>query len=369
MYNIYLNPDSKFALTPGMRGLIVMPPAHPTSWIHSSLIPWNFGVTQILQPFFSNEEFFEDLVSLRPEYTLAAPAQSLALLSTDIKENSLSHMKDIWTGGEPILRKEAIAINKKLEYAGVQHHILKIGYGMSEFGTIALLSNDNRENLANWNGKPLLGVNARILDANGREIKGAGRGELEIKTPARMKGYFNNSEETAKFFTSDGYGRTHDIAKRDKDGNYVVLGRSDDSFVDNEGNKHYLFDIENILSECDVVQENEAQKLVINTKEIVVVHIVLTNDYTDKRIEGLQKIISTISICHLSENAKPKAYRFVKDFGTNPISHKRDWQALRHIRDGYYNVDERGIYKISFPVEGSGQKRYLPDDETIVIYE
>ena len=75
------------------------------------------------------------------------------------------------------------------------------------------------------------------------------RGNLEVKTPCRMKGYFKQPDLTAEFFTDDGFAITGDIAIRDENGYYDVLGRASDSILASDGSKVFLFDIEEMIYE------------------------------------------------------------------------------------------------------------------------
>jgi len=71
------------------------------------------------------------------------------------------------------------------------------------------------------------GVDLRIVDANGAE---ADEGVLQIRSPAMMNGYHNRPDIPVPF-TRDGYYNTGDVFRRDADGFYYFIGRTDDMFV------------------------------------------------------------------------------------------------------------------------------------------
>jgi acyl-CoA synthetase (AMP-forming)/AMP-acid ligase II len=69
------------------------------------------------------------------------------------------------------------------------------------------------------------GVQAKVIDAEGKELSNHEPGELCLRGPNVMKTYFNAPEQTQAAFTADGWLRTGDIGHRDNDGFYFVTGR------------------------------------------------------------------------------------------------------------------------------------------------
>jgi len=69
------------------------------------------------------------------------------------------------------------------------------------------------------------GCEAQIIDAELRPLPDGQTGELAIRGPNVMRGYFKNEEATAAAFTPDGWMRTGDLGHRDSDGFFFVTGR------------------------------------------------------------------------------------------------------------------------------------------------
>jgi len=69
------------------------------------------------------------------------------------------------------------------------------------------------------------GCEAQIIDAELRPLPDGQTGELAIRGPNVMRGYFKNEEATAAAFTPDGWLRTGDLGHRDSDGFFFVTGR------------------------------------------------------------------------------------------------------------------------------------------------
>ncbi len=232
---------------------------------------------------------------------------------------------------------------------------LIVCYGMSEIGpAIAMGIGDST--LVNKVGKLLPGVKARRRKDNGQLAGVNERGLLEVDVSGAktaMKGYFQKPELTEEFWTEDWYAKTGDVAIRDEDGNYEVLGRGKDYFIDENGSKHYLFDIENFVYKDESVLEAEAVKLFVKDQklQIPVIHIVL-KDRAKENAENILKRITENAEKSLNQAERPLGYRFIDAFGTNPISTKRDYLTLAAIRDGYYTVKDGQICEIEFPETG-----------------
>ncbi len=81
------------------------------------------------------------------------------------------------------------------------------------------------------------GVEARLLDANGRVIEGAGSGHLQFRGPMLSDGYWRNAEATRELF-DDGWLVTGDLAERDDGGHYFIRGRLKDVVIRGGFNIH-----------------------------------------------------------------------------------------------------------------------------------
>jgi long-chain acyl-CoA synthetase len=326
----------------GDRNLILIPPNHPTSFMLSMVVPWNLGVTQVLQPIYNKNTFLDDLRKLKPQVVaVAAPSHYATLLLSDLKEGDLSTLRLAGCGGEAVTYEFAVAVNTALKKAGVIYPYLVLGYGMSELGsasTVISHKDKGAHTLFNKVGKTLPGVEGRIVDDNGNILGDNSRGNLEIKSPWRMKGYYKQPELTTAFFTEDGFAKTGDIAIRDENGYYDVLGRASDSFITPDGETVYLFDIERVVYKEKAVAEAEVIGL---DGKIPLVHIVLNAGYSDKAADVIGRIHNLCNK-HLREVELPQGYKIRESFGTNPISTKRDYKALLKERDGYVMPDGNG---------------------------
>ena len=103
------------------------------------------------------------------------------------------------------------------------------GFGLTE-GSPAVLLNPVGESRALACGKPIPGVECRIVDENDGDLPIGEVGELLFRGPNMMKGYYNRPEETAETLRG-GWMHTGDLAKRDEDDYYYIVDRKKDMII------------------------------------------------------------------------------------------------------------------------------------------
>lgn len=135
-----------------------------------------------------------------------------------------------------------------------------IGYGLTE--TAPLIAGAVPSNVRLGSTGPVLpGIEARLEDTN--EF---GEGELVVKSPCTMLGYYKNPELTAEVFTPDGWFRTRDLCAFDPDGFLYIKGRLGSMIVGPNGENIYPEDIESVLNShfliSDSIVTQEQGKLV-----------------------------------------------------------------------------------------------------------
>lgn len=113
------------------------------------------------------------------------------------------------------------------ELAQLGKHMASV-YGQTETCGVVLRSEkgDSLEALANSLGKPVTGVETRIVSPETGALLPQGQvGELQIRAPWNFVGYLNQPEATTDTFTEDGYVRTGDLCFERSDGNYELVDR------------------------------------------------------------------------------------------------------------------------------------------------
>ncbi|MEB3766913.1 long-chain-fatty-acid--CoA ligase [Acinetobacter sp. MD2] len=159
-----------------------------------------------------------------------------------------SKMKLTVGGGMAVLPSTAAAWKK---YTGV---IIHEGYGLSETSPVAVFNPPVSEEFSGAIGIPIPSTDVAILDDDGKEVPLGERGEIAIRGPQVMKGYWNRPDETAKVMTEDGYFRTGDIGIMDERGYIKIVDRKKDMILVS-GFNVYPNEIEEVISQHPKVLE------------------------------------------------------------------------------------------------------------------
>lgn len=129
------------------------------------------------------------------------------------------------------------------------------GFGMTETGpTVFLTDEATARAKVGTVGKPVMYVEARVVDSQTRQTLGAHqRGELLLRGPGLTSGYWNNPEATASAF-EDGWLCSGDIAYFDDEGDYYIVDRTKDMYISG-GENVYPAEVENVLYQLEGVAE------------------------------------------------------------------------------------------------------------------
>jgi long-chain acyl-CoA synthetase len=130
------------------------------------------------------------------------------------------------------------------------HLPLYEGFGMTEHGP-AISVNTPSNNRPGSIGKPLPGVEWRVVDGDGKSLPTGQEGELQIRSPSVMAGYHNQTEQP---FTADGWLKTGDLARLDADGFGFITGRIKELIISAGENIHPA-EIEDVLAKHPAVEE------------------------------------------------------------------------------------------------------------------
>jgi long-chain acyl-CoA synthetase len=126
------------------------------------------------------------------------------------------------------------------------------GYGLTETSPVVTFNRPARRRAGSI-GTPIAGVEVRLVDDWGRDVPSEEVGEIAVRGPNVMKGYWGKPEETAKAIP-DGWFRTGDLARRDVDGLLFIVDRKKDMII-RGGENVYPREIEEVLYEHPAVAE------------------------------------------------------------------------------------------------------------------
>jgi fatty-acyl-CoA synthase len=206
------------------------------------------GATVVLHPRFEPSAFIDALARDGITLTVLVPAQ-LEALAREARwpTADLSRLRAIATGstiiGEAFVRKNL--------HRGVP--LLQV-YGATETCPIAAYQrSDDAAGHPGSVGKPALHCDLRLVDGAGRDVAAGATGEILVRGPNVMDGYWNKPRESAEALASGWY-HTGDVAHADADGFLYVDGRHRDVIISG-GENVYPAEIENVLADCPAIAE------------------------------------------------------------------------------------------------------------------
>ena len=143
-----------------------------------------------------------------------------------VKEYDLSSVKACISGAAPL------PMDVQVKFGEITGGRLVEGYGLTEAAPVTHCNPIYGERRAGSIGLPWPDVEAKIMDYEKFTEKPTGEeGELWVKGPQVMQGYWGKPDETAKTITEDGWLRTGDIARRDEDGYFYIVDRLKDIII------------------------------------------------------------------------------------------------------------------------------------------
>jgi acyl-CoA synthetase (AMP-forming)/AMP-acid ligase II len=185
-------------------------------------------------------------------------------------------------------------------------------YGQSETGPVCTLRPDDPRDKAATIGRPAIGVELRLVDGAGDDVPQGEPGEIIVRGPFLMDGYFENPEETGLYFRGeDGWGWTGDLATADEDGFLTLVGRSKDMIISG-GVNIYPREIEIALEKHQAVRDCTVFGIPDEKwGEALCAYVVVDGAITEETI---------IAHCtkHLARFKRPKIVRFVEQIPKTP---------------------------------------------------
>lgn len=246
------------AMSEDDRVLTVLPLFHVGGLCIQTLPALLAGAEVILHPRFDAGAWLAAIASMRPTLTLMVPATLRAGIAHPAwPTTDLSCLHAIMAGSSTIPRALIEAVHARdVPLAQI--------YGATETGpvTVALRAEDakRKPGFAGW---PCFEQSVRVVDAAGADVRGDAVGEIVVRAPNMMKGYWraSSADRNADQDTDrnddgfrDGWFQTGDLARRDDEGCIEVVGRSRDLIISG-GENVYPAEIEDVLLAIDCVVE------------------------------------------------------------------------------------------------------------------
>lgn len=235
------------------RILTILPVFHVYGMTNCVNYAIAIAATQILMPRFDVEKTLEAIKQHQPTWFPGVPTMFMAINSFPRVEEyreHLSAMKGFSSGSAPLPLEVSLKFSKVTQGCNVHE-----GYGLSETSPTTHSNPLDRPAKEGSIGVPMPDTDCVIMDLETGTIEmPIGEvGELCIKGPQVMKGYWNKPEETAKTLR-EGWLYTGDIGKMDEDGYFFIVDRKKDIIIAG-GFNIYPRDIEEVLFEHPKVSE------------------------------------------------------------------------------------------------------------------
>lgn len=253
-----------FNLTEEMSTLSFLPINHVFEQVGGILLPLSVGGTVSFAE--SLRKLGENLAEVKPNFLLGVPAVFRLLadrMTKKIEDQPLSRVLFNFTptkgfvtkkireafGGNPIFISGGAALDPIVATTLMDFGLIVYqGYGITETSPIISLETARCKRLGTV-GRPLPGVEVKIHQANDEGV-----GEIWVKGPNVMLGYYNNPVATREVLT-DGWYHTGDLGKLDADGMLSICGRVKNLIVTANGKNVYPEEIENELLNSPFIAE------------------------------------------------------------------------------------------------------------------
>ncbi|GCE11206.1 long-chain-fatty-acid--CoA ligase [Tengunoibacter tsumagoiensis] len=207
------------------------------------------GAAMVLLPRFQGKEALAAIHHYQPTLFPGIPTLYVAILREAAHHPEyLGSIKYCISGASPLPSKV------QQDFEGVTHGKLVEGYGLSEASPVTHCNPLSDENRPGSIGLPLPNIEAKVLNRETGEEQPVGElGELVVKGPNIMLGYWEREQETQAIF-QDGWMRTGDIARVDEDGYFYIVERVKDMIIAS-GFNVYPREVEDVLFHHPAVQD------------------------------------------------------------------------------------------------------------------
>jgi fatty-acyl-CoA synthase len=292
---------------------LLLPLFHTGGWNLLTLPILHAGGRIMINKQFDPDQSLQIINDEKPTFVFGAATIFRMMINSDkFKDTDFSSVKWVMAGAAPT----PINIMEKFWQRDIP---FVLGYGMTEAGPNNLTApaefmtyDEMREKFASV-GKPMYFTQTKIVDDNGREVEDGTPGELIWSGPQIFSGYWDNEEESKKTLR-DGWVYTGDMAQKDEDGYYYIVGRKKNMYISG-GENVFPPEVEKVIYDFEGVNEvivigvkddkwGEVGKAVISQKKNQEVDIGKLKDYLND---------------NLAKYKVPKYYKVVDDLPKNNV--------------------------------------------------
>ena len=242
------NIQATYELSPKDRTHLVMPLFHVHGLLAGFLAPLLSGGSVIVPQSFSAKQFWNDFTTHKANWYTAVPTIHQILLRNPPPDPK-PDIRFIRSCSSPLSPKTFHELEKAFDAPVLE------AYAMTE-AAHQMTSNPLPHKGKRQPGSVGLGqgVEVKILDGEGKEVPQGSEAEICIRGENVTKGYINNAKANEESFTKDGFFRTGDQGKKDKDDYVIITGRIKE-LINRGGEKISPIELDNVITSNPAVAE------------------------------------------------------------------------------------------------------------------
>ncbi len=302
--------------------ITMLPLFHAYFYTATFILPlvWNMPMF-FLDDLSNGKLIIETLVKERIGWLIAIPTIFNAIGKAKIPKivKLLNALKVCISGAAPL---PITTINNFKDKFGIEIHE---GYGLSETSPVIAVNDPNLPTLPGSVGKPLPSTIVKIIDSDEKELPTGEIGEIIVKGPNVMVGYYNQKTETKKVIKND-WLFTGDLGKFDQQGNLYIVDRKKDLIIRN-GMNIYPQEIERILMKEENIKEIAVVGLEVSHG--IEMPIAFYETIDEKELPA--HILRNLCKKYLADYKVPQQYKFMKELPKTPTGKvlKRELKKLK----------------------------------------
>ncbi|MCB9110460.1 MAG: alpha/beta fold hydrolase [Anaerolineales bacterium] len=236
------------------RFLCVAPFFHSYGMTAAMNVPVSVGAALILKPQFQTLDVLKTVKKYRPTIFPGSPSMFVAINNFPrVRRYGVGSIKACISGSAPLPVEVQEAFEKLTKGKLVE------GYGLTEASPVTHANPLGKNRRLGTIGVPLPSTEAVVVDlGTGRkEVEPGQIGELAVRGPQVMMGYWKNDAATKEVITEDGWLLTGDVAQMDEEGFCRIIARKADMWYPEKGGKEPAFprDVEEVIYEIPQVKE------------------------------------------------------------------------------------------------------------------
>ncbi|MGH8626935.1 MAG: long-chain-fatty-acid--CoA ligase [Gammaproteobacteria bacterium] len=322
--NLYSNAEaaSRLADNPGQKALGVLPLSHCYGFtvMNTSFLT---RTTVVLMRAYDTEQAFKLIEKHRISQLSAVPTiLHMMLTHPDADKYDLGSLETVGCGAAPLPPELLQAFIRRF------HCEVREGYGLSEAAPIVSAHRPGRPIKPGSVGEPLPGISVRIVDKEAKDLPVGEIGELWVRGPNVMKGYYGLPEDSAEALR-DGWLHTGDMTRQDADGYLYLVERKKDLIL-RGGFNIYPREVEQVIIQHPAVLEVAVIGVpdAVFGEEVAAVVVVKEGErLTEKEL---------INFCQarLAKNTSPRHVHFVSELPKNALGKMMRKELRKRFGEG-----------------------------------